>query len=469
MSLSPKRAVPQKQWLSPTLWLLLLTGFGFAQGAASATDRPAGSLDRVGAKTLSPLPAFPFSGRDLILGQDAADLTSLLVMAEPGDRLLIPPGNWAGGVINKTVALIGQGGSFDGGGSGTVLRVDAPGVLLEGLKIRGSGRDLSVPDCGLYLSAAARGSVLKNLEISECLFGIWIHECEEVALLHNRIHGATTGHTSNRGNGIQLFNASKLLVKGNHVTGGRDGIYVAATEDSWIEDNLTQGVRYGIHYMFSYDNSIQNNRSLDNTIGFALMQSRRLLVVNNTAKNNKDHGLLFRDAQYCRIIGNLLEDNGEGFFFFSSTENTILRNQVRTNRGGAKIWAGGSRNRIAGNDFAGNDQQIFYVGHDDLDLGVQGQGNYWSDYLGWDQDGDGIGDRAYRVNSFSSHLIYRYPASGLLLRSPALELLAHLERVLPLFRQATVVDHAPLLRSVAQDGLNNDRENSGAGVAPVKH
>ena len=55
-----------------------------------------------------------------------------------------------------------------------------------------------------------------------------------------------------------------------------------------------------------------------------------------------------------------------------------------------------------------------------------GVGNRWGDYIGWDQDGDGIGDRPHRVESFKARLLYQYPAVALLLRSPALEMLSHL-------------------------------------------
>jgi nitrous oxidase accessory protein len=173
------------------------------------------------------------------------------------------------------------------------------------------------------------------------------------------------------------------------------------------------------------------------------MQSRDLTVVGNTAINNERQGLLFRDAQNCEIRGNRLEHNGQGMFFYSSTDNVIEDNRVAHNDIGLKIWAGSLRNRVVGNTIVGNRQQIFYVAATDLIWGEDGEGNYWSDYLGWDQDGDGVGDRAHRVDSFTASLFFRYPAAALLLRSPALELLRHLERGLPLLHVPTVIDLAP--------------------------
>ena len=70
--------------------------------------------------------------------------------------------------------------------------------------------------------------------------------------------------------------------------------------------------------------------------------------------------------------------------------------------------------------------------------------------MGWDQDGDGVGDRPHRVDSFKAKLTYQYPAAVLLLHSPALEMLSHLSDALPLLRTPTVVDLSPVLSEVSQ-------------------
>jgi nitrous oxidase accessory protein len=155
--------------------------------------------------------------------------------------------------------------------------------------------------------------------------------------------------------------------------------------------------------------------------------------------------LLFRDVQGSEIRRNRLERNGTGMFFFSSTENVIEDNVVLDNEIGLKIWAGTRRNRMEGNVIRGNREQVLYVGAEDQIWGGSGRGNYWGDYLGWDQDGDGIGDRPHRVDSFTAGLLYRYPSATLLLRSPALEALSHLSDRLPMLRTPTIVDQSPLL------------------------
>ncbi len=388
-------------------------------------------------------------GATLVVGRDGADLAATVAAATDGDRVEVPRGIWRGPIrIEHRITLRGNGGIIDGGGKGTVIVITAPGAVVEGLTVRASGSNLSgmQPDSCIWIEKSATGAVVRDNNLPDCAFGIWVNETAQAQLIGNRIYGRTEQRPTDRGNGIQLFNGSKLVIRGNIVTGARDGIYVSAVEDSLIEDNQVRNQRYGVHYMYSYRNTLRNNLSEDNRSGFALMESQHLIVVGNIARHNENHGILFRDATGCVIRDNQLIENGEGLFFFSSADNQIQGNRMVGNEVGAKIWAGSQRNDISGNAFIANHQQVFYVGATDLVLGTNGPGNFWSDYVGWDQNGDGIGDRPYRMASFTSRLVYKYPAAALLTHSPAVELLSHLEERMPLLTAPTVVDRSPLTR-----------------------
>ncbi len=374
------------------------------------------------------------------------DLQSVIDRAQDGDVIELSSGRWQGPLrIDKAIILRGENAVIDGRNVGNVIVIDAPGARIEGLTLQNSGSDVGAPDCCVFVTKRATGAVIRDNRMQGCVFGIWVHETEAAQIVGNHIMGRTDLRSADRGNGIHLFNASHLVVSGNHVEQARDGIFVSATEDSLIEDNVTVNLRFGVHYMYSYSNTLRGNVANDNAIGLALMESLHLVVEDNEALRNDRYGILFRDVQHSEIRRNRLEQNGHGMFFFSSTDNVIEDNRIANNEVGMKIWAGTRRNRVSGNHIVGNRQQVFYVGAEDQSWGEDGPGNRWGDYIGWDQDGDGIGDRPHRVESFKARLLYQYPAVALLLRSPALEMLSHLSERLPVMRSPTIVDHAPLV------------------------
>jgi nitrous oxidase accessory protein len=374
------------------------------------------------------------------------DLQAAIAQAHDGDVIELAAGRWPGPItLAKAVILRGDGAVIDGGGEGDVIRIDAPGARIEGLTIENSGDDVGAPDCCVFVTKNATGAVVRDNRLRNCVFGIWVHETDGAEIVGNHIRGRTDLRSADRGNGVHLFDASHLVVSGNHIEQARDGIYVSATENSLIENNVTVNQRFGVHYMYSYSNTLRGNTSNDNAIGLALMSSLHLAVEDNTALRNERYGILFRDVQHSQIRGNRLEQNGHGMFFFSSTDNRVERNRIAGNEVGLKVWAGTRRNGVRDNHIVGNRRQVFYVGAEDQIWGGEGTGNRWGDYIGWDQDGDGIGDRPHRIESFKARLLYQYPAVALLLRSPALEMLSHLSERLPVMRTPTIVDRAPLV------------------------
>jgi nitrous oxidase accessory protein len=378
---------------------------------------------------------------DLVVGVDAPGVQAAVDLAVAGDTVVLGPGEWPGPVrITEAITLTSRGGVLVGDEGSTIV-VEGPGVVVDHLTLRSSGDDLSGPDACIWVAPEGVGTVVVDSELTDCLFGIWLHEVRGARLERNHVVGRPDERAPTKGNGIHLFDSEQLVVADNLVEGARDGIYVSATEDSVIRGNQVSDQRYGIHYMFSYDNTIDANVADNNSGGIALMESRGLTVTDNIARNNLRQGILFRDVQYTRIEGNTVEGNGEGLFFFSSLDNEVIGNVIRGNQVGAKVWAGTERNVVRDNAFIANREQVFFMSNADQHW----EPNYWSDYLGWDQDADGFGDRPYRTDAFLAQLLHRYPQAVLLLNSPTLEILSQLQRRLPALRVPTVVDDTPLV------------------------
>lgn len=378
-------------------------------------------------------------------------LEDVVLAAQDGDVVEIPPGTWLAHLrITHAITLRGAGGVIDGGGASTVITVEAPGVVLDHVHAQNSGSDLGAPDACVYTSPTAVGVVVRDGRFEDCAFGIYVHRSNEAQIERNLVIGRAAVREPDRGNGIHLFDAQRVMVRGNEVRGSRDGIFVAATNDSHFLDNHIDHVRYGIHYMWSHRNVLRANVVSESLTGFALMQSNDLVVEDNVMAHNRRSGLLLRDTRGCVVRHNELLGNGQGLFVYNSEEDRLEENFLVHNTVGAKIWGAlVTRDEVVGNAFVGNARQIFYFGNRDMVWGQDGPGNHFSDYLGWDQDGDGTGDRPYRVDSLGAVLVEQYPAAALLLRSPALELLVHLEQRMPVLRTFTLVDRSPQIEAPA--------------------
>jgi nitrous oxidase accessory protein len=78
-------------------------------------------------------------------------------------------------------------------------------------------------------------------------------------------------------------------------------------------------------------------------------------------------------------------------------------------------------------------------------------GNYWSNYGGWDQGGDGVGDIVYEANDVVDRLNWQYPLVKLLLNSPAIQTLHFVARQFPVLRAPSVIDKHPRMRPWRRD------------------
>ncbi len=109
------------------------------------------------------------------------------------------------------------------------------------------------------------------------------------------------------------------------------------------------------------------------------------------------------------------------------------------------LSAGSSNNEVDGNDFIGNEEAVKFVAARDVAWGRK-QGNYWSNYSGWDQNGDGAGDVAYEASDLVDRLNWQYPAVKLLLTSPAIQTLRFVARQFPILRAPSVTETHPRMR-----------------------
>lgn len=392
-------------------------------------------------------------------------ISALPLQAKGAQHWLLPAGEYIGHyVIDQPITLeCAEGAILRAQGLGNALNIRAADVTVTGCDISDWGNNLTQMDAGIFVERTAKNARIENNFIHGQGFGVWVDATHNVSILNNKIQGEVSLRNQDRGNGIHLFAVRFANISGNEIWQTRDGIYIEAANDNIIHNNYMRDLRYGVHYMFSNRNEVTHNRTERTRTGYALMQSRQLTVTDNTSDHDQNYGLLMNYITYSTLKNNFVTAvqpgsgdgvhisgaEGKALFIYNSLFNTLSGNQFEHSALGIHLTAGSEDNRIYHNSFIGNQQQVKYVAIRYQEWSHEGKGNYWSDYLGWDRNSDGVGDVPYEPNDNVDRLLWIYPQVRLLMHSPSIELLRLVQRAFPVVKYPGVQDSFPLMRPVS--------------------
>jgi len=383
----------------------------------------------------------------------AADgaLKAAVAGASPGDVLILSPGRHDGPVtLSRSITLDGRGkATVDAGGAGSVITVTGADITVRGLTIVGSGSDHEGIDSGVQLTKTARRAVVEHNRILGNLYGVDIHGADDSIVRGNLIEGRTDRRMNDRGNGVYVWNAPGARVEGNDIRWGRDGIFVNTSHSNSFVGNRFRDLRFAVHYMYANRSEVRGNLSVGNHLGYAVMYSKDVKIIDNVSVNDAEHGVMLNYTNGSEVRGNLvLSGATKCLFIYNAHKNEIAGNRFERCGIGVHFTAGSERNAITGNAFVGNRTQVKYVGTTWVDWSAEDIGNYWSDFAGYDLDGDGIADAPYRPNDSMDHILWTQPAAKLLLGAPAVQLVKWAQSAFPALLPGGVVDRAPLMQPV---------------------
>lgn len=399
----------------------------------------------VGAVAL--LPAVPASAQSLQARIDAAP---------SGSRLVIDGGTHQGPiVIRRPLTLVGANRPvIDGQGRGSVVTISGDGVAISGFVIRNSGRDVTEEAAGIKTSGNRHH--IEDNDVHDVYFGIHVGAGREVSVHRNRIapgerHGARPGH------GISAWNLNASRLTDNVISDSRDGIYLSFTEGMVVSGNRVTRCRYGLHSMYSQNAAFEGNEAADNLLGAALMMSDRLVMRRNRIMRHRQgaaaYGVLLKDigdlvAEDNQIVSNRIGIYAEGVPSNPSRAAVFSGNLIAGNEVGIALQSTAALT-VSGNRIVENLTDVRPLGRE-LSAGMRwsrdGRGNQWSQYRGFDADGDGVGDVPHRVEDAMDALVRRNALIQAFLYTPAHLAVEAAARMFPVYRQRPVlVDERPLL------------------------
>lgn len=370
--------------------------------------------------------------------------------ADSGDTILLEPGRYQihDLLISKSITLKGQAGTIldiKNRGHGIILRGEH--IALKNLDIRNSGTGF-MEDYAAVLIERSRYISIDSVTLTNNFFGIFLAESEHITLSKNRIISNAERQTTS-GNGIHLWYSKHVEVTDNIITGHRDGIYLEFVEQSnMYRNNVYGNIRYGLHFMYSNSCSYVGNTFEDNISGVAVMYTKNVEMRQNKFIRNwgaNRYGLLLKEINDSVVRDNLFEENSVGIYTEASNRVVIEANDFIDNGTALRMMANGVDNRVEKNNFIGN---VFEVTTNSRHNPNHYEGNYWSQYEGYDLNRDGIGDVEYRPVRLFSLLAEKNPLSLILLRSMMASLLDTAERVFPVLTPKNLADPKPLMEPI---------------------
>jgi parallel beta-helix repeat protein len=273
-------------------------------------------------------------------------------------------------------------------------------------------------------------SILENL-IKNNLQGITISICNTAVICDNNI-------TDNKNFGLSLGKASNNIITGNtfindgmnidppfncsvflnNTVNGKPLIYLENISDAVIQD-AGQVILVNCNRV-----RIENCNLSNASIGVGLWNTHNTSILRNNIAANRNYGVHLFGSSNNSIFANNITNNSFAIDLCESNTNKIFENNIIANFRG--VWLeSGADNLFYHNNFVDNQQQCVIFGYESgiWDDGYPSGGNYWSDYVGVDSNGDGIGDTPYTIDAknrdryplMDTYVIPEFPQSPLLL------------------------------------------------------
>jgi len=359
-------------------------------------------------------------------------------------------------VVTKSISLIGENNSntiVDGGGGGIVLNITANNVTVSNFTIKNSGPEIGPSGFYGLVLYRCNNTLIQNNKITQNYMGLVVSRSvnnlfRNNALVDNVYNFVVDGQdmlehflqdidTSNTVNGepiyywinheneqvpsdagfVALVNCTNVLVENLNLKNNFFGLLITYSRNTTVKNNNITDNYGGVAIWYgSYDNQIIENIIEQNHIGvfgygWTYRPSNNWFIGNTITTN--ELGMYLWRTYNNTICGNSITANDRGIYFWATYNSSVYENNISDNENGIGLSDSVRDNKFYHNNLVNNTVQAsassLNTEDNAWDNGYPSGGNYWSDYNGTDNDGDGIGETPYIIDENNQD---NYPLTG---------------------------------------------------------